>query len=857
MNLHSNYRFYSLLLGMGIFCSPLAAQEFTYQSLDQEHPIELSLSSEELEESCIYYNGQRLLLDERTFLLDGRLTEEEAALHPSLFRTFQEAVAELEDGTEEYPMKLYIAPYVYWIDNPDDGQVRLGKEGREPFGMVVTCHYLHLIGLNPNPENTVLASARGQTQGAVGNFTMFDFWGDGLFVKNLTLGNYCNVDLDYPLEPALGRPRKNSAVTQAHIAYCHGDKVWAQNVRFISRLNMNPLSGARRLLLEDCHLEMTDDALAGNGLYLNCSFHFYGQRPFWRSDMGGAIFLNCDFYLFHSNPRTYFCKAVGPVSVVDSRFHSSTLRYVGWAHQPTDWLRCYQSNVTLAGQPYVIGAQKPYNTLSMEQHNQLAAYKVVHKGDTLYNSYNLLRGEDDWDPLQVKERIIQAGLEVGREYAAMGTCLQITPLQSTLQTGGEPLQLTAHLLRHNNFLLNNAPVHWRVEQGFEKLVRLSDSTGYSCQVEATNHADETQKITVIAYTDDGLECATELTVLPAFLQPPTFVQPLTLTIQHKFATLNYELDLAGRRDESIITWYRAKDAAGSDAIPVALSRFGMPFTRYSLQKEDVGYYLIASVQPKHLRCLPGEELRVITLNPIDESQVAHNNLLETDFSNLPTANQPLLLPGFWSVGGYKPLDTAQYDWVTYPEKEYWHYGKGLNGGEQRNGLLQLQRGARLLYTPLQDLYGDMELTLVVDPCKTAGQGFGSATGQYMDICIKFDTQTLTGYALRIIRTTKFSNAVDFLLVKYEAGVVTPISSPVSTICYRTNCTIQLKVVGSHLQATAFTTTPLPIVKEGALQPAVELEATIVPNSYGGIAIQHTGSWGESATLLNHLQVEWK
>ena len=91
--------------------------------------------------------------------------------------------------------------------------------------------------------------------------------------------------------------------------------------------------------------------------------------------------------------------------------------------------------------------------------------------------------------------------------------------------------------------------------------------------------------------------------------------------------------------------------------------------------------------------------------------------------------------------------------------------------------MQQQKGARLLYTPLDGQYKNMDITLNVDPAKTAGQGFGSATGQYLDLYIKFDTQTLTGYALRIIRTTKYSNAVDFQLMKYENGIATPISEP--------------------------------------------------------------------------------
>ena len=63
------------------------------------------------------------------------------------------------------------------------------------------------------------------------------------------------------------------------------------------------------------------------------------------------------------------------------------------------------------------------------------------------------------------------------------------------------------------------------------------------------------------------------------------------------------------------------------------------------------------------------------------------------------------------------------------------------------GLLQDQKGARLLYTPLDGSYGDMAITLNVDASKTAGQGFGSATGQYLDLYIKFDTRTLNGICI--------------------------------------------------------------------------------------------------------------
>ena len=138
---------------------------------------------------------------------------------------------------------------------------------------------------------------------------------------------------------------------------------------------------------------------------------------------------------------------------------------------------------------------------------------------------------------------------------------------------------------------------------------------------------------------------------------------------------------------------------------------------------------MATIEPKHLRCLPGEKYVLISNSPIKEQQVIASAVYETDFENFPCKNQPDIAPGIWTIGGYKPLDTAEFDWEIYPEKDYWVYGAGMNGS-LGTGLLQDQRGARILYTPLEGKYGDMKITLNVDPSKTAGQGFASW------ICIK-------------------------------------------------------------------------------------------------------------------------
>ena len=817
------------------------------RSLDAAHPSELCGTT-------LRYDGRTIELGPHDFYLDRRLTDAECAASPYLFNDFAAAARRFVPGTATEPMRLWIAPSVYWIDDPDDPYVR-GSRGEQPFGLVVRCTGLHLIGLNPDPEAVVLASQRGQTQGSIGNFTMFDFHGDDLRFENLTMGNYCNVDLDYRFDPAQSRPKRMSAITQAHVAYCHGDRIVARNVRFISRLNMNPLSGARRILFDGCHMESTDDALCSTGVYLHCTFDFYGQRPFYNSDRYGAVFLDCDFTVRHETPRQYFCKAVGPLSVIDCRYHVAQPCYAGWTHTPTDWLRCCQYGVTMNGQPYVIGADKPFNTLCLDRSPLLAAFRLTDGDEVIYNTFNLLRGDDDWDPQQLRARIERLSRRDGRDYGAIASALRIEPQRLELRTGEEPAAVTATLARHAGFPLGNRPIRWRVEAGYEKYVRLSAAEGGTCTLTATNREDAPQHFTVIASTDEGHEAAVEVTVRPDLVAPPAFTAAPTLRLERGCATVDYALDLAGREDRSLVTWYRATRRDGRDAVAVAVSRLDRPERSYRITAADAGCYLFAGVRPRHLRCEAGEELRTAASRRIGAADYTPSRRLETDFRTLPTEPQPEVRTGFWSVDGCKPHDTADYDWSFDPTRPGWHYGEGLNG-TVGTGLIQIQKGARLRYTPPRGRYGDMTVTLRCDPAKTAGQGFGSATGQYMDLYICFDTRTLTGYALRAIRTTKHSDAVDFLLVRYENGRTEPISEPVSSPCFRTDCTLTLRAEGDRLTAHVETSTPLP-EKTRDLAQQVDLEAEIEPNTFGGTGILYTGSCGESLVMLHRLAVEWR
>lgn len=700
---------------------------------------------------------------------------------PYIYNIFQDAASHFRNG-----MTVYINPGVYWIDDPDDATIKVGENGREPFGMVIKCKNLHLIGKGEHPEDVVLASQRGQTQGAIGNFTMFDFWCDRLEVENLTMGNYCNVDLIYPQNHRFNRKKRSDAITQAHVGYVHGDSLIAKRVRFISRLNLNPLNGAKNSYYEDCHFECTDDALNGTATYRHCNFDFYGQKPFWSTFGKGALFIDCDFNVKGEKREMYFCKQGSPVTVVDCRYHApSDNIYIGWTAYPQPWLRCYQKNFTLNGSPYMIGNEHPENTILLKDYQ-----------------------------------------------GAMPPFLPISCHEATLLTRQDSLLLTT-----------SAPVTWKVEPGYENAVSLRPIGDTEVLVTPTNNTDEIADFCITAHAEDGREGACHLIVKPALLSAPSFVKTPRILSNGQQLQLDYQLDLQGRRDESRITWYR-------DDIPLASSHT-TPARTLLLSEADRRHTFKAVIWPKHQRSNYGLEPVIATYKV---KKAPKQQELETDFHDFFCDWQPIVAEGVWTVDGYKPTDTSEYPWSFNRKKPMWEYGEGFNGAVG-TGLLQAQRGARLMYTPVKRTYNSMSLILDVDPTKTAGQGFGSATGQYMDVCLKFDTETLTGYGLRIIRTTKHAKAVDFYLVRYHHGTITSLTDSVSATCYRTGCTISLHFNEGVLTADVTTKTPQPA--NSTLPHEVHLRAKVEQNPFGGIHIQHTGSCGESTTMLHRLKAQWQ
>ena len=773
-----------------------------------------------------------------TLYVDASLDDDEACADDTYFNSMRDAFIVAENlqrqysYSEETPLTIKIAPGVYWLDDPDDPNVRKPEKGEgTPFGMKLRLSHLRLIGLSDNPEDVVLACNRGQTQGAVGNFTMLHFTGDDIHAENITFGNYCNVDLVYPRDPSLNRKKREDAIVQAQLVICDGDRYLARKCRFISRLNLCPFAGAKRILFDNCYFECTDDALCGTGVYLGCRFTLFSGKPFYNTYAQGACFLDCDLHSL-TRGRQYLVKAPGQVAMVDCRWTSDDKDlYLGWIQDPVPSMRCYQYNVTLNGKPVTIGAENPRYTVDMNGKKLLSAYK---NGAGIYNVYNLVKGVDGWNPL---------GQDT-TAFASQPTMLTIDKHRATIESGKDTL-----VIKSDKYL----PL-WRVIEGNRRCVDMRIYEPGELTILGRNSGETPQTVNVKAYTPEGLEAECEVTVCPSVLPAPAFISLPVITGDSGTLHVNYSLALDGRDDMSGVTWFRAKSADGSDAIPVAVSRGDIPKLDYELTAADNGYYIMASMMPRHIRSEFGNPATAVTSSPVTGARV--KNVMSTDFHDFVTDYQPEVIPGFWTVDAFKPVDTAEFEWE--PDVEHsWYYGNGVDGAASSLGLMQNTRGARLMYHPEGERYGDMSLMLEVDPCKTAGQGFGSATGQYMDVYVKFDAATLTGYALRIIRTVKNDKAVDFMLMKYDRGVATPISEPVSAVCYRKGCDIRLDVKGDQLTARVSNKLGVPEPHRPGLVKEVSLSATIEPNDFGGIGVQHTGSWGQSATLLRTLTATWQ
>lgn len=808
----------------------------------------------------------KITLNEKNFFINGRLNETESSF-PYVYKSFNEALDDATNGTEDEPMNLYIAPYVYWIHDPNS------ESTTEPFGIIKEIENLHITGLSKNPNDIVIAANYGHDEGfAGGNWTMFKITGDGLTLKNVTFGNYCNIDLVYELDQSLNVKKRTDNITQGQIGSYSGDKLYAENCNFISRLNMMPFNNSERALYVNCHMECTDDSLNGSAksVYLNCDFDFYASKP-WGGSAGSTL-LNCTMNMKHINIPTdkpveqYLSKMQGNFRLIDCEFKSTYGENVviGFNDVLQNTFRSFYSNVTYNGEQIKMDnmGKNPNAGVDISNTDALKAYKLEIGNNTIYNVYNLLRGNDDWDPLNQKEIITSATADNLPYTMEAYIDSPFGNLKSTtIETGKEGVKLFVDLIGDQETEYEkDVQITWEVLEPNANLVRIVPN-GTTCDVIGNNDTDEIVNLIIVARTNTGFEAAVEIIVKPSVLPAPTFTKAPTISISENYATVNYELDLDGHVDDSNVSWYVCDNLNGENPICIANSNTGEILKSIPLNKAYNGKFLKVVVLPKSTRSEYGEKMEYIFGTPINTENIPEEKIIDFDLTTLSLKNQSQIIPGLFTLDFYKPLDTIEQGSEWYSNKnisegQAWAYGTGnKNGFLGYTGIYQNNYGARMMYTAIDNQYHDMSLTLKLAPGKTAGQGFGSAN-QYMDIMIKYDTKSLTGYGVRIYRISGDSCGV--ALVKHENGQSEIISERIETSAYLTECSVNVYLNGNTLGVVLETTAEQPqtAIDKGYVHN-VKLEQNIATSSFGGFAIFHAGTTGDNSTYIGKITLEYK
>lgn len=853
-----------------------AADYAGYRALDPSQPVAF-------DGRTVTWNGRTFVLDEHTLFLDSRLQRAQLAGHPYAFNNLAEAAKALRHGTVEKPMRLLTAPGVYWVDDPDDPAIRGGTNGGAPYGLTIACNHLYFYGLNTRRENVVFAVNRGQTQGSAGNFTMFSIQGTGLKSENVTFGNYCNVDLKFPLDPSLNRARRADAIAQAQLFSYNGTDGVAINTGFVSRLNLLPFA----MTYLNCHIESSGHASFRSSVYIGCTLEFYG------TNYSSGKFFNCDITLKPSSAgvrgrsthRFGFTDGLGAGGVcVDTRFHRSreliennVAAEISWDRIPqAATTRGYQHNVTLDGKPYVIQetATPGATVVIAADADLLKAYKVTHGDQTYYNAPNVLGGAD---PLRQAKAIREAALAAGKNENAYlniptSAALRVAAGSPNAIRSGQTTTTLTWSVTPAAYASSPALGKWQFTSTRPDVVQLTPGADNSVTVAGRNTTAAPVDVIIVAKNELGLEACARLKVEPPFVAPPEFARaPVISAPADGRVRLDYQLNLGSdlRADESLITWYRCTDAQGAHPLKVAVSRRGRPEVAYIVSEGDIGHYLMATIQPKHSVSEAGPPQTFYARAAITKADVKIR-ILDTDFQNLPTDPQPKILPGTWTLDGYfAPEAIGENKAPRYTANpNSWTYGPGQAGSIDFFGLDQTARGARLFYTPAGDHHDGMNVRAKFAPDKNTGQGFGSATDQFLEVYIKYDLATKTGYGLRIQRlTTEEINAIGykgagavagcaFFLIKYANGVITPLTKKIMASAFIAECTVELTARNGRLRAAVTSTEEVRSGDAFDYPREVQFDVPIEDNPHGGTGMLFTGTVGVNSVIVSGWRTSW-
>jgi hypothetical protein len=770
------------------------------------------------------------------YLVDGNLAQDDPA--NKKFKSLPMACMAAQAGTEDRPTVIGIKPNVYQIS---------GSLEREP-SLAIQKDWITLLGLTNDRRTVVLADNRGLDEGANDDGYLLDVNATGFCCKNLTILNYCNCDYDYPGDASKNLKMRNPTITQAVALQASGDKHVYENVAILSRLDTMFLRTTRSYF-KNVYIEGTDDWMGGGqmSVWQDCELVY----PTGHGVMSASnvVFFNCKFDATKGMEfyKAEFGSAARPDALINCTLPVSTPeKRVAWVRgiavpRVNRYSLTYQNKDT-AGNPariYDDTAGPPAFTYSRELSDQeLAAY----------NPWNLLRAPtrgqaDNWDPAGARAQYEKAGILPVRISLKIGDATNegtgraggidtgsSPAVSAKVRTGGAGVKIAARVFPAD---ADDSTITWSTKSD---QVALSGTTGPSVTVTGNNTTEKPEYVAIQATAANGFYVTAYVYVEPKYIDPPTVTSapkidpPVNGTV-----SVEYGLNLGGRADQSVVTWYVCDDASGAKARKAAVSRGDEPLTTYTLVPGDVGKFLKVSVEPKFEISDPGPAVFAMSTAPVAAADVPSPSV-SPNFRNFVETPSDGLAPGLWTVQGV---------WRVVAGDTLVN-GYGLRAGTGERG--SRGEGSFLYYFKDGDT-GDMQVDLVITPDKTEGTVFAvpgspddSGDRNYHgDIFIKYDPRTQTGYSLRYWRTTKSASACMYEFYKIENGAGTPLDgTTVQSGVFKRNTILTLKVVGATISVEAHNT---------ADTETMTMQGTITPNKFGGT--------GVAATAMGNIYSQFK
>ncbi len=147
---------------------------------------------------------------------------------------------------------------------------------------------------------------------------------------------------------------------------------------------------------------------------------------------------------------------------------------------------------------------------------------------------------------------------------------------------------------------------------------------------------------------------------------------------------------------------------------------------------------------------------------------------------------------------YKGDEVSDFVKFDFTDSRPFTYTYGTDGAKGIQGLLYTGRGACLIYPIAEWLHGlELDIDFAVE--KTAGSGFGSANGQFLELFMNYNHETQSGIALRIEREASAADGVYLSVRSYENGVNRIVGGKKFTRRYRTYCRLSAKWEGQQME----------------------------------------------------------